>query len=395
MRAPGLAVLSTLVLGSCAGAAAPEGRHGPPVAPIAVAPPPRPEGGEAGPGPAAESEEVFGPPHLTLGRSSLRLPAGRTLATIEVVPGELATLAVTGPRDALLDFSLVSPDAIEPFASKRPLLEDGLLPRAVGFVVPEGVSLVDVVVDLAEPATLVRASVPAQPAPKLDVPLLDRRLAGKAPPGPPFVPVVDLPLVAMPIPATRDEGYVLESAGRYVFVRTDVLAALREAFRVVRKRYRRDPIALGDASQWDGRRPASDLGAPRHISHEGGRDIDIGLPASDGEPSTVRAHCAGVLTEKDRQACAPGTIKGLDAERLALLLGVLVDLGAPPVEKVFLDDVYIREVQRALRTLRERKWISKGALETLGEDGLLRASPWHADHVHVRFAGLPGRPVVL
>jgi hypothetical protein len=198
---------------------------------------------------------------------------------------------------------------------------------------------------------------------------------------------------------------VLQSPARYQFVRVDVAASLVAALRQTRVRFRRDPIAVADASQWDGVRPATDVGRPRHISHEGGRDVDIALPANDEGPSTVRPHCAGVLVEVDAQGCAPGTARGVDAMRLAYLLGLLIEgypgpgkplaAGALPparIERIYTDDVYVREIRRAAEKLRERRWIKDHAFEALLDDQLLRASHWHTDHIHVRFTGEPGRP---
>ena len=167
--------------------------------------------------------------------------------------------------------------------------------------------------------------------------------------------------------------------------------SLVDALRRTRKRFRGDPIALSDASQWDGRRPKTDRNAPRHISHVGGRDVDIALPASDGTQSFVQDRCRGVLLTQDRYGCAPGTVKGLDAQRLALLLGTICDLAPGEVIKVFMDDVYRREVVAAAPLLVERKWIKTEGAAALSEDGIIVASPWHTDHFHVRFRGEEGR----
>jgi hypothetical protein len=199
------------------------------------------------------------------------------------------------------------------------------------------------------------------------------------------------PLVGLPPPAGLDDGYVLGTPARYAFVRVDVAMVLVEALRRVRKRFRGDPIAISDASQWDGRRPKTDRNAPRHISHVGGRDVDIALPASDGTQSLVQDRCRGVLLAQDRYGCAPGTVRGLDATRLALLLGTMCDLAPGEVVKVFMDDVYRREVVAAAPALVERKWLGDEASTALSEEGIIVASPWHTDHFHVRFRGEEGR----
>ena len=97
------------------------------------------------------------------------------------------------------------------------------------------------------------------------------------------------------------------------------------------------------------------------------------------------------MLEPDRYGCSPGTAKGVDFERLAFLLGSLVDEAPSSVVKVFLDDVYRREVVRVVPRLFERRLLKESARTALGEEGILVASPWHTDHVHVRFAGEKGR----
>jgi hypothetical protein len=145
---------------------------------------------------------------------------------------------------------------------------------------------------------------------------------------------------------------------------------------------------------------------PRHISHEGGRDVDIGLPTSDDSAAKLKRRCEGVLVERDRLECAPGTVRDLDAMRLAYLLGLMLDGPTPggryvekasrrpgpiaEVETIFTDQAYIDEIRRVLPQLRAKRWIHEEAFGALGEEGLLRPSPWHTDHVHVRFMGAPG-----
>lgn len=324
-------------------------------------------------------------------RERVDLPAGASLVHVTVEPGTLASLVVSGPRDALLGVTLVVPPALAHVTRRAPLLEDGLLPRTLSFVVPEGVTRISVLVDAKEPVTLARSASTLPDAPALDLALLERVRLGKAKPPAPRKVSEGQDLVGLPVPSSRAEGYFLEAPARYTFVRADVAALLLEAFRLTSKRFGRDPIGVGDATQWDGHRPASDLGKPRHISHEGGRDVDVALPASDHETSTVRRHCEGVVTDKGIQLCAPGTIRGVDTARLAFFVAVLVDLGWPPVEKVLTDEVYVREIMRELVALRGKRLISQAALDRLTDDSTLRASPWHTDHVHLRFVGPAGR----
>jgi hypothetical protein len=318
---------------------------------------------------------------LSVETKSVPLPAGRSLIEVAFEPGSYVSVGVFGPRDGLLGFDVVGPRELRALRAHGPLDEDGLLPRVLSFRAPEHIESIVLMIDVADTVEL-------------------GRVALRPPEPPPFDPraTFDLkadpaPVVGLPAPVSRDDGYLLQSPARYQFLRVDVARLMLAAFRKTRVRFRRDPIAIGDISQWDGLRPATDLGMPRHISHEGGRDIDMALPADDGEPSVIRRHCSGVLVEADVQGCAPGTVRGFDALRLAFFLGFLFD-GAPHgmIEKIYTDDVYVREIRRAAETLKERRWIKDAGWEGLFDDRIVRASPWHTDHVHIRFAGRPGRP---
>lgn len=351
---------------------------------------------------ATSSRPAFLAPDL----ERVELPSGRSLVDIALPAERFVSIGVVGPSHALLGFDLVSPAAIGAIRSKSALDEDGLLPRIVSFWPPSGVDRVTVLVDVSEPVSLVRISAPPSPEPP-GIPPRPATPASRAPgararPAPAASSFVassgpasaakgpPMPLVGLPAPASRDDGYLLQSPARYQFLRADVAHALLATFKKVRVRFRRDPIGVADISQWDGLRPATDLGKPRHISHEGGRDVDIALPADDGFPSLVRAHCDGVLVEADAQGCAPGTVRGLDALRLAFLIGYLFDMEPlGRIERVFTDDAYIREIRRAALELRARRWIKDAGFEGLHNDEIMRPSPWHTDHVHIRFTGPP------
>lgn len=316
------------------------------------------------------------PIHLAGGAARAALPAGRSVVLVDVPAGHFVSIGVFGPSGALLGFELAGSRV----HSHGSLDEDALLPHVVSFVPPETTTLT-AIVDVAGPVEIARIS--ADPADAAAPPRGALKKGIAAP----------RPLVGLPAPRSRDDGYLLQSPARYHFLRVDVANVLLAALRQTRVRFRRDPIAIADISQWDGRRPATDLGKPRHISHEGGRDIDIALPADDGEPSTVRLHCTGVLVQADVHGCAPGTARGVDTLRLAYLLGLLIDSAPGQIEKIYIDEVFMREIYRAAQTLHDRRWIKAEGFAALSEDGLLRASNWHTDHIHVRFSGELGRPV--
>lgn len=357
----------------------------PPIASASAvaAPVPAPEP----PPPEPAPEPVAVPLGIDAESAAVALGAGRSLVDVHIPASSFVSIGVFGSRGALLGLDIIdialTTDAIpleaalRSLRSRRPLDEDGLLPRIVSFRSPPEPAVVRLLVDAAEAVELRRVA-----APLTEAELLPKK-------GKPYKPVQS-PSIGFPAPVSRDDGYFLQSAARYQFARTDVIAALLRAFQKTRVRYRRDPIAVADISQWDGIRPATDLGAPRHISHEGGRDVDIALAANDEEPSTVRAHCTGVLVEQTVQGCGPGTARGFDAQRMAYFLGVLFET-VPPVEKIFVDDVYLRELRRAAESLHERRLLKDPGWEGLSDDAIVRVSPWHTDHLHVRFAGPGGK----
>jgi hypothetical protein len=313
--------------------------------------------------------------------SSRRVPllAGRSAVEIALPSASFVSIGVLGPREALLGAAFSGGELGRSIRALSPIDEDGLLPRVVSLRTDAEPAALAAIVDVVDPVELVVAAVSeaedTEPEPKA---LRDGRAAPR-------------PLVGFPVPRSAKDGYALAVPARYLFARIDVVKTLLGAFARTQKRFKSDPIFVGDASQWDGRRPKEDLGVPRHISHDGGRDVDLGIPANDTFPSTLRDHCRGVRLETDRYGCAPGTGKGVDVERLAFLLGTLVDEGPAELTKVYIDDVYRREVVRVAPKLFEKKLIKEAALTSLGEDGLMVASPWHTDHIHVRFGGEKGR----
>lgn len=318
-------------------------------------------------------------PRLSPSAPRLPLEAGRSVFELVLPARSYVSIGIFGPRHALLGCSFVGSELARRLVSHSPLDEDGLLPRLVSFETDDAPAPMSAVVDLADPAGVVLSWVDAEALGAPTARGLERGLESPR------------PLVGLPVPRSRRDGYMLAVPGRYLFGRLDVVRDLQRAFAATQKRYRGDPIAVSDLSQWNGQRPKSDLSEPRHISHDGGVDVDLALPASDAIPSTVRDHCRGVLLEPDRYGCAPGTARGVDHARLAMLLGTLVDLEPGRITKIFLDDVYRRELIRAAPALFEKRFIEAPAFAALGEDGVLVASPWHTDHVHVRFAGEKAR----
>jgi hypothetical protein len=337
---------------------------------------------------------------LPVDKQVLELGPGRWVVEV-AAPGEhFVTVGIAGRADAALAFEVAPPDALHRLRSGA-LDDDGRLPQFLSFETPAGNHDVLVIVDVAAPVKLIRSAVPiaqvARPSAR------DLKLGTAAP----------RPLVGLPFPIEARAGYVMQAPHRYQFVRADIARALRVAFRQTRVRFRRNLIGVWDASQWNGERPTLDMGKARHISHYRGRDVDIALPTRGDGPDTVGKRCRGVLVDERELRCAPGTVDpNFDAERLAYLLGLLIDGPTPGgrhvaradqragpttmIETIYTDQVYIDEIRKALDKLRRKRWIHEEAYGALGEDGLLRASAYHIDHVHIRFAGEPAAvPEVL
>jgi len=341
-------------------------------------------GSDSGP-PSGDGATTGSRPHdLTLDRDEVAIPPGRWAVLVEAPADSFVSIGLRGASDAVARLALapsrelrrLRPDAKD---------EDGRLPRFVSFETPMGNTLeVVVVVETKTPITMLRTSVNSRSV------MNEKRTR--------------FPLIGMPSPVESRAGYFMQYPHRYQFVRADVARALRTAFRQVHQRFRGGSFAIGDISQWNGNRPATDVDHARHISHVGGRDADIALPAEKGL-SVIEHRCRGVMVDEQVLRCAPGSVRNVDAKRLAYFLALLIDGPTPggryiqdrdlrpgpiaEVEVIFTDEAYIEAVRRELDDLRRKRWIHDEAYGALGENGFFRPSPWHVDHVHVRFKGAP------
>lgn len=330
-------------------------------------------------GPALSETRATGEVEVDVATPRRTLMEGRSFARVTIPGGAFVTLALLGPKDALLGFDLVGSPAAEIARRAAPSEEDGLLPHVVGFAPRPSAETMLVSVVAKAPVEIAMAWTTTDEA---VAPSPNGLKSGQERPR---------PLVVLPAPASRDDGYFLQVPARYAFARIDVALALIGAYRKTWQYYRQEPVAVHEISQWDGGRPRTDLRNPRHISHVGGADADIAFPANDGEDSTYRDHCVRAAIDRDHANCAPGTIRGLDVERTAFFLGAIIDAAPTALTKVFMDEAFRSEVIRVAPALAQRQFIGEAALASLSEDGVIVASPWHTDHFHVRFAGEQGR----
>lgn len=348
-------------------------------------------GGDQGAKPAPPSRL-----ELSLDAERLDVPVGRSLVHVTLPLRRFVSVVVTGPREALLGWDVQAADELGAIGAHEALNDDGKLPAVLSFVSPEEPRTIVLVVEVSQQATLWRVSADPDaleaPAPR------DLKL-GKVQPR---------PLIGLPVPTEKRDGYVLQAPQRYLFLRLDIAVALRKALRQTHIRFRRNALAVGDASQWNGHGPGSDRGKSQHIGHKFGTEVDIGLPSDDDSPSVIERRCEGVMIEPDELVCAPGTVRHVDAQRLAYFLGLLLDGPTPngiylpegrdgpiaPVLSILTDQAYVDEIRKAAERLRKRRWIHDEGYGALVEEGLLRPSSWHTDHVHLRFAGEQARVLV-
>jgi hypothetical protein len=160
------------------------------------------------------------------------------------------------------------------------------------------------------------------------------------------------------------EGWVVKHAA-YAWGTPRTVAAIREALHRYGRAHPDAPdVYVGDLSKKDGGP------FPPHLSHQSGRDVDIGLVHSG------------------RHAGARGFFKAnLDLERTWALLSALLDTGQ--VAYVFVD----YHVQARLYEWAAAHDVSPALLESrfqyphgrTAAHGIVRHWKGHADHLHVRF----------
>ncbi len=131
-----------------------------------------------------------------------------------------------------------------------------------------------------------------------------------------------------------------------------------------------EPLMVGDVSYRTGRRILP------HLSHTSGRDVDITYPRHSPTPSLTRFHR---IRRHD-----------VDMHRTLWLLRALIEGGSVAV--IFID----RPIQRGLYTLAKEQGAPQEWLDAVfqyprwgGGDALVRDSPGHDDHFHVRFICQP------
>lgn len=186
-------------------------------------------------------------------------------------------------------------------------------------------------------------------------------------------------LMQLPLPndPSRD-GYAITPSTilRYQYGRRDLLMFLRYAGRTV-VAHGLAPFLPQDLSQWNGETPGTDVGAPRHVSHQRGKDVDISLYGLDGR-SEWRSYCVPQYTVDGRE-CVPGSIMNYGDAANALFFGAF--FASDRVTMCFLD----RELINPTIDAAESAETIDAALVPLYSDGQhLQHWPNHDNHIHIR-----------
>ncbi|MBK6515935.1 MAG: hypothetical protein IPM79_04240 [Polyangiaceae bacterium] len=168
---------------------------------------------------------------------------------------------------------------------------------------------------------------------------------------------------------------------RYQFGRRDLLMLLRYAGQQMALAGRA-PFIPEDLSQWDSLTPGTDVGAPRHASHQNGKDVDLSLYGSDGL-CEWRSYCDAVNSGSGRE-CLPGSESGFDGRANAELFGAFLQSGR--VTMSFLDQELIPHVEDGAAEAADGDTLDP-ALVPLYSDGVhLQHWPNHDNHIHVRLS---------
>jgi hypothetical protein len=190
-------------------------------------------------------------------------------------------------------------------------------------------------------------------------------------------------LMQMPLPNdpaidgyTTDDGTIF----RYWFGRRDIVMMVRYAARE-RARAGKRPFIPHDFSQWDGMTPGVDVGAPRHVSHQRGKDVDLTIYGLDGI-APWRSYCTIRLTSDGQHECVPGSRKNFDGYETAREVASCFQSGR--VTMSFLDRELIPAVRTGATAAADAGLIPRDLLPLYSDGKHIQHWPNHDDHIHVR-----------
>lgn len=187
-------------------------------------------------------------------------------------------------------------------------------------------------------------------------------------------------LLQLPPPDDARDGYRLDGATlRYEFGRRDLVMYLRYAGRA-RAAEGKEPFLVGDLSQWDGQTPGTDVGAPRHLSHQRGKDVDITLYGSDGHAGW-RNFCTTQAVSGGTE-CVPGTRHDFSGVESAREIAHFYESGR--VTMCFLDRELIAVTAPGAATASAAGQIDPALVPLFSDGTHLQHWPNHENHVHIR-----------
>jgi hypothetical protein len=190
-----------------------------------------------------------------------------------------------------------------------------------------------------------------------------------------------LQLPAANDPAVDGYAHAETTVFRYQFGRRDMLMFIRYAgMRAVAEG--KQPFVPEDLSQWDGKTPGVDVGAPRHASHQRGKDVDISLYGADGL-APWRSYCEVAYTSAGRE-CKAGTVTNFDGRANAEMFAAFLE--SERVTMSFLDFELIKAVRSGADAAAAAATIEPGFVPLFKDGEHLQHWPNHDNHIHVRFS---------
>jgi hypothetical protein len=189
-------------------------------------------------------------------------------------------------------------------------------------------------------------------------------------------------LIQLPLPNDpMVDGYDVQWAiKRYQFGRRDLIMFTREAAKQ-RAAAGKQPFLPADFSAWDGRTPGLDVNAPRHVSHQRGKDVDLSLYGKDGK-APWRSYCSTTVTS-DGRICQDGTVvTNFDAYENARYFAPFMATGR--MTHGFLDGELIEKVKPAATQAKNDGMIPASVLPLYSDGSHLQHWPNHDNHIHVR-----------
>jgi len=189
-------------------------------------------------------------------------------------------------------------------------------------------------------------------------------------------------LLQLPLPNDpAHDGYATDGSTvfRYWFGRRDLVMFVRAAGRT-QATAGREPFVPQDLSQWDGATPGTDVGAPRHASHQRGKDVDLSVYGTDGL-APWRSYCTTTTISGGRE-CVAGSARGFDGQATAIAVSALFATGR--VTMSFLDRELIDQLVPGAEAAAAGGTLAPALVPLYGDGQHVQHWPNHDNHIHIR-----------